>query len=706
MNLKKIFTHIVFENKYIRLIFIWFFVILFSSFSYNYNSETNFIKTIWNHINDSLLYSRSYEDKVHNNEVVIIKIDNRTLNELEWNTDFKVLWFSKKIYSDTIKNLIKNYDVNTIWIDVIFANKSNLWEEDELLLANTMSNNSDSIVIWSYWNSTLFPLCVYWNIQHWNVLLQSQDRIRKGIISSDKYWLDKKCNSKIVEWNQESIDSFWIEVYRKYLWNDYNLLKREQNLLKLEENLKHQKEINDGFLHINFSHNWESNYWTIWFKSYSLVDIYYNEEFDRITWEKIDLKDKIVLIWEVWTIFHDEYLTPISLNKRMSWVEIHANIITSILYNSYLVKLNEFLKNILSIIIVFSMIFFMIKTSNKVNIISLFVIFLLEIIIWLQLFSYNIIFPLSFYIYLSIITFIVIYIYKYSTSEENKVFLRKAFNMYLSPEMVDMIVKNHDELNLSWKKWEISIFFSDIVGFTTISEKLKAEKLLKLLNEYLSEMTKILTKNHGTLDKYIWDAIMWFYNAPVNVEKHEYKACITALQQMKKLDELNIKWKDKWYPKIDIRIWIHTWITIHWNVWAEWERINYTIIWDNVNLAARLEWVNKKYDTKICISENTYKKVKKDFIFRELDTIQVKWKNKWVKIFELIWENWMKLDMIYIINYEKGLNLYYKWEYKNAISEFEKNDNDNTSKILINRCKQIIKWELIVENWVFKMLDK
>ena len=243
--------------------------------------------------------------------------------------------------------------------------------------------------------------------------------------------------------------------------------------------------------------------------------------------------------------------------------------------------------------------------------------------------------------------------------------------MYVSSDMVDLIYKDPSKLNLKWEKSEITVFFSDIAGFTNLWEKMDTEKLFYFLNDYFSEMTKILLIHQGTLDKYIWDAVMAFFNAPLEVDRHEYKACKTALAQQKKLREINEKNKELWLPEIEIRVGINTGEVMHGNLGSSGKKINYTVIGDDVNIASRLEWINKIYGSNILISENTYKKVQDDFVFRQLDMIMLKWKNEAIRIYELLGEKKDEEKYITLVeNYSTALEYYYKKEYETALEYF------------------------------------
>jgi adenylate cyclase len=205
------------------------------------------------------------------------------------------------------------------------------------------------------------------------------------------------------------------------------------------------------------------------------------------------------------------------------------------------------------------------------------------------------------------------------------------FGKYVSPEVVSQMMDNPPELGGIDR--ELTVFFSDIRGFTSLSETLTPQELVKHLNEYLSAMTDIILDTGGTLDKYVGDEIMCFWGAPLDVPDHARRACQCALLQRKRLAELNAAWPEE--RRLAIGIGINTGIMTVGNMGSA-GRMNYTLMGDNVNLGARLEGTNKVYGTMIIVSEYTYAQVKDEFIFRELDTIRVKGKNRPVVIYELV----------------------------------------------------------------------
>ncbi|HOJ50671.1 MAG TPA: adenylate/guanylate cyclase domain-containing protein [Spirochaetota bacterium] len=247
------------------------------------------------------------------------------------------------------------------------------------------------------------------------------------------------------------------------------------------------------------------------------------------------------------------------------------------------------------------------------------------------LYIMNMTFPLS----SILITMILNISYKVLTEEKEKKWIKGIFGSYVNPEVVNEIIKDPSKLELGGETRVLTVMFSDIRGFTTLSESLTPQELVLYLNKYLSKMTNILLANKGTLDKYIGDAIMAFWGAPIYYEDHAYLACKTALEMMDEVYRLNNSGELPPNIKIDIGLGINSGEMTVGNMGSE-IRKNYTVMGDNVNLASRLEGTNKVYHTNIIVSENTYELVKDRFVFRELDLIRVKGKLKPVKIYELL----------------------------------------------------------------------
>ena len=276
--------------------------------------------------------------------------------------------------------------------------------------------------------------------------------------------------------------------------------------------------------------------------------------------------------------------------------------------------------------------------------------------------------------------------------EKKSRFLKKAFSTYVSPQLVAELSKNPDSLKLGGEKREISVLFSYIRGFTTLSERLTPVALVALLNEYLNPMTRIVLSQEGTLDKYIGDAIMAVFNAPVAIENHPRKACSAAVEMMDGLNKLNEGWRAQGIPSLDIGVGINTGEAVVGNMGAEL-RFDYTAIGDTVNLASRLEGMNKLYGTHVLVSEFTYNHVKDDFLFREIDLVRVKGKLKPIVVYELAGR---KADprAALVQEYSVALGIYRARRFQEAKTAFEaileRYPDDGPSRLYVQRCADYI----------------
>lgn len=272
----------------------------------------------------------------------------------------------------------------------------------------------------------------------------------------------------------------------------------------------------------------------------------------------------------------------------------------------------------------------------------------------------------------------------------------RSFKKYVPADLVKELIAMNQEATLGGEKKNLTIFFSDIAGFTTISEKLKPETLVEFLGEYLGEMSRIILDHKGTVDKYIGDAIMAFWGAPKEFDDHAIWAAKAALAYQSRLKVLSEKWVSEGKPDFSSRIGLNTGDIIVGNMGYE-SRMNYTVIGDAVNLASRLEGINKVYGTSIIIGEETYIKVKDVMETRQLDTVAVKGKEKGIKIYELLAEKGQITDNQneHRVTYEKALSSYLKRDFKEAKSFFEQslklNTKDVASKLFIERCEEFIQ---------------
>ncbi|MBF0194909.1 MAG: adenylate/guanylate cyclase domain-containing protein [Magnetococcales bacterium] len=285
----------------------------------------------------------------------------------------------------------------------------------------------------------------------------------------------------------------------------------------------------------------------------------------------------------------------------------------------------------------------------------------------------------------------------YVSREQRKAgkFIKGAFSRYLSPHVVDILIKNPDKLSLGGEQRQMTAFFSDIAGFSSISEKLTPEELVGLLNEYLTAMCDIIAKHHGTVDKFEGDAIIAFWGAPLNQPNHATLACRAAIDMKKHLASMRVRLKNEGRPELMVRMGLNSGPMVVGNMGSK-QRMDYTIMGDAVNLAARLEGANKFYKSDLMISDATYNLAKNDVDVRKLDVVRVIGKKEPVTIYQLL-DN--KGEVVgnhadLITRFNAGLVDYKKRDYANAANKFqhalEIDKMDGPSQTYFLRCQEYI----------------
>ena len=276
----------------------------------------------------------------------------------------------------------------------------------------------------------------------------------------------------------------------------------------------------------------------------------------------------------------------------------------------------------------------------------------------------------------------------YGLEGRQRRFIKSVFKHYLSPDVIDRILVNPALLKLGGDRREISAFFSDVAGFTTLSERLSPEDLVNLLNAYLSEMTNVILETGGTLDKYEGDAIIAFWNAPLDQPDHARRGCRAALECQKRLDKLRPVLAEKYGGEIRMRIGVNSGPAVVGNMGSA-KRFDYTAMGDTMNLAARLEGANKSYKTAILIGEETRALIGDEFLVREMDLLRVVGKKKPVRVFELVEERAVAspsaIEKAEI--FQRGLDAYRRTDFAAALGDFQSLENDAAAAIYAERCR-------------------
>ncbi len=345
-------------------------------------------------------------------------------------------------------------------------------------------------------------------------------------------------------------------------------------------------------------------------------------------------KDKIVLIGATAIGIYDLRVTPYSTN--MAGIEKHASVVDNILKGDFLHRAPDL---DIPLIFVFALLLgILIPRLGARSGAALFIVLFAGFSVFVYyLFVargiwFSWVYPASalFFGYTSQTA------YRFFTEERRARDIRKMFSSYVSKRIVDELIRDPNKAKLGGDRKEITVLFSDIRGFTNFSEKHEPEEVVSLLNEYLGAMTNIVFEHDGTLDKFVGDAIMALWGAPVGQPDHAERACACAVAMIKKLKELQEKWTAEGKYAIDIGIGINTGDMVVGNMGAEGKKMDYTVIGDNVNLGARLEGLTRKYNNHIIISEFTYEKVKHFVKVNELGSVTVKGKEKPVVIYDLV----------------------------------------------------------------------
>jgi adenylate cyclase len=383
-------------------------------------------------------------------------------------------------------------------------------------------------------------------------------------------------------------------------------------------------------------------------------------------------KDKIVLVGATAIGIYDVRNTPFS--GIFPGVEIHATAIDNILTSRFLHK-PEWTKiyDVFAILIISLAVGIVIpRLSAMKGIFFALGLFILHIVAAQWLFAHaalwvNMVYPLV----ALLLLYTALTVYHYLTEERERKKIRGAFGHYVTTSVVNEMLKDPENLKLGGAKRDLSVLFSDIRGFTTISEGMTPEDLVHLLNEYLTVMTDIVFKYEGTLDKYMGDALMAIYGAPLDQHDHAQRACHSAIEMMEGLKKLNEKWIREGKTPLDIGIGINTGMMMVGNMGSE-QLFDYTVLGDAVNLGSRLEGANKTYRTHVLISEFTYERVKQDFVCMELDSVRVKGKRLPVKIYQLLGKRELpEKQKEAIESFQRALELYKKQQWDDAIALFQ-----------------------------------
>lgn len=410
-----------------------------------------------------------------------------------------------------------------------------------------------------------------------------------------------------------------------------------------------------------------------------------------------EFRDRLVLVGPTATGIADMAVTPFQ-TQGYPGVEVHANFISNLLEERFIRRgLRENLID-LGFILLFSFAAGLLLSILPPARATAVLVISLGLFLWL-----------SFYLFATGRIWIAVFLptatltinyagivsYRFFFEERERKRVHGAFRQYVAPGVINQLLEHPELLRLGGEERELTAMFTDIRGFTSISEGLSPHDLVELLNEHLSEMTDLIFQHWGTLDKYIGDSIMAFWGAPFPQPDHAARACRAALAMLQSLRVAQERQRAQGRPPLDIGIGINTGPVLVGNMGSR-RRFNFTIMGDNVNLASRLENLNKTYRTRLIVSESTYQTVQQEMLGRELDFIRVKGRQRPVRIFELLGPaEGNAAQHEFAERFRSALETYRAAHWETAIGMFGEllrdHPDDGPTQLFIQRCMDLIE---------------
>jgi len=581
-------------------------------------------------------------------EIVLVSIDDKSLKELgawPWNRDTLAKAVDK----------LNTAKASVVGVDIVFFES----RAGDDVLQNSLNNSKIPIVLGNkilegQENRTIFDAPKV--TQAFTNISPDLD----GKVRQTKFYenVASKC-----------IPSLAFEISKQY-FRDKNVLACKDTQ-SLGPNLKLNQIV-------------DFNYSATKFKSISFSDLY-NDKIDPNV-----ISGKIVLIGvtasDIKSSVTDNF---VGINgQNISGIELNANIINSILQNRFQIPLPKYSFTIGIVALSSLLIWIYIKIKSDI---VQFLIFLTVTIITeiggLFLFDYGYIWPLVQTAILIASSYIYFVILKYLTEQKQNSFLKQAFSRYINPKLLTQLLSKPEGLTLGGEKKNMTVLFSDIRGFTTISEKLDPTALIDIINRYLERMCAIILKNNGTIDKFIGDAIMAFWNAPLEEPEHQLLAIKTALEMQIEIE----KFSQEINQTFKVGVGINTGDMIVGNVGSNL-RFDYTVLGDNVNLGSRIEGLTKKYGVGILITDSVVQnlsiKGSENIIFRLLDEVIVKGKSKAIHIYEPMLDTTENQETSKM--YQQAFENYQKGGFSKAVEIWKTLKKDTCSQIMSQRAQALI----------------
>ncbi len=446
--------------------------------------------------------------------------------------------------------------------------------------------------------------------------------------------------------NHEYIFKYKGKYYPSLAMRTFLLVKNNPEILitnksinfpELNYKIKHTKNHYQKITPIRFYKLYPTGYSHIRYSAVDLMDSYDNMQTGKkSTIDPAVFKDKIVVIGAnvpAGTGLNDNKNTSISVNHPGA--DIQASVIDNILHNDFMNVLPDWI-NILLTLIGMIFVYSFIRVFNLLkSIVSVLGVIAVYLLFAAGCFYFKTVVSVLTPVVMFVLTIILAYTHKFVLENRSKEKVKSAMGKYMSEDVMKRVVMDIDNLGLGGKKATVTVLFSDIRGFTSMSEQMSAQQVSEILNEYFTEMEPIISKYNGIINKFIGDAIMAVFGEPIQDKNHAQNAVKCAYEMLEKVKELQKKWAKENKPKIEIGIGINTGEVFVGNIGSV-NRMEYTVIGDTVNLASRLESYNKIYKTKLLISPTTYEEVKSFADVIKISDVQIRGKSHKMDIYEVL----------------------------------------------------------------------
>lgn len=673
----------------------------------SYMGVTNDFKNATFDLFSRYLNPESPIDAGISSNIVIVEIDQRSLDDINKEG---INWpWPRQIYAPLIEYLS---EADAVFVDVLFTEPSSYGFEDDKIFADAIKSN-ENVYMPVFLTKSFYELSENDKKLLDRISVDSSTRTYmsfKSVITPIDLIKDAVVSSGNVTLAPDGDGiyrrmSFFFRVGEYVVPHFLINFLLDKNIVSLKDGKLYgngnKLPVEDGNLILNYYSKDQA------FKSFSashIIKSYLDSQQSKTPVVPKDyFKGKIVLIGLTAPGLYD--LRPTTVASVSNGINIHATTIDNFYHNRFIHKVPNFILYILIILICFFSIYYILQSPSLLRNLSYFVIvFSVITVVDILLFKYAIYLNHIDPLFSLILSFIVAVAYSYATEGKKRELTEKTLLQYMDKQVAEYLLNNPSLIKPGGQKKRVTIFFADISGFTTLAEKTSPEEISKILIDVLNLFTDEIIENKGVIDKYIGDCVMAFWGAPIESENDEINSCKAAVASIKLLEEKNKDFEKNGLPRISFRVGIHSGEAIVGNLGSD-RVFDYTVVGDSVNLASRMESLNKYFATNILISEDTLNKTAGLFITREIGPIEVKGKTVSTSVYELIDIKEEVSDNITTLvdKYHQALNIYKEQNFSAALQKFKdiikEYGKDGPTEFYINRCEELMSTNSLTKDW-------